>query len=257
MSQELSKPTIAICFSGKLDRLIAHLDNLLAQLSKYTNYSQCDLFFSHWEHDNGVDILTNLLKNRLPQYMQVAGIECISIHNCSTKFEQEDTWSPGNNLPGFISQFEGIKNSDTLRQRYEMKNNFIYDLIIRSRSDIRIDDEIDIMRLIDSVNNNTILFPYNYRWAALWDDATVGDRLFGRRVLKEQIGQGMMCDMWFAAESNIMSQLTVMVDNIDQYVDDGCRLHPETVVWWHIVKTMKCKYDYQYFKVIHNNTDND
>lgn len=251
--------TIAICFSGNLDRLLQHENCFLTQLSKYINYSQCDLFFSFWDHTDGLNILTNFLNDKLPQYMKgsytVAGIEFISDHNCSTKFEQEDLWSPYNNLIGFISQFEGIKNSDTLRQRYEIKNNFVYDLVIKSRVDIDCNDDVDVMKLIESINDNVILFPHNFRWKILWDDPTVGERLFGRRVLKEQIGQGMMCDMWFAAKSNIMSQLTLMVDNIDQYVDDGCRLHPETVVWWHITKTMKVDYNYQYFKILHQGSD--
>jgi len=239
---------IAICFSGQVNRITdPNVSFLQTQLSKYKEYDQCDLFFSHWDGTIDKPCFADFLQTVLPGCMMgkysVADIEFTSKYMWSSKYQQKDIvdQSRPHGLEAMFLQAAGIKNVDLLRQNYEEQNNFTYDIVIRARADINIIGEYDLpkyKKLLDH-NSNLILLPKNHHHPSQWDN------------------QGMLCDHWFAATSKLMSRITTLVDHIDEYVDCGARLHPETLLWWHIVRRINANYEFQDFRNILRGIDYD
>lgn len=254
-----------MCFSGLVSRVYQNFELLLEQLKKYQTKSnfydirpwpyefEYDFFFSH-SNDAGIDesvfyshIVELLeradLKNCLPT------IEFTSSSQIITKYQNNYCWSNGNSITGIWNQFESIKNSDSLRRQREQSENFRYDIVIRTRPDIEFTKPIDLRRAYHlSQQPNVVLFPGNWNFHGYWYDHTYLDRQPGPGNRPEMIGQGMLCDQWFAASSNVMTLTSQVYDNIEKYVDSGCRLHPETLLWWHVTKTMKATFIWLDFK---------
>ena len=235
---------IAICFSGQAERLAfertSHQHYFLQnQLAKYQGYSQADLFFSHWEGTENKDTLLGYLQRVLPVTMKgsytVAGIEFTPAPTIVSKYEQKDCWRPEVNFVPMLSMFAGIKNADLLRQQYERYHDFTYDIVFRARGDVNVIGDYDLLRYkqILDANPNSVLLPQNQHHPSLWNEQG-----------------GMLCDHWLAATSGTMSKLTTLTDHVDEYFDAGCRVHPESLMWWHIVNGIKADYNFQNFKHI-------
>jgi hypothetical protein len=217
---------IAICFSGGFNRFDSV--NFAKQMSAYQGYTHCDLFFSHNKKTASKEIILSQVEPILSQVMKgsysIADIELTDDFEWSSKYGREKCWSPGNNPEAFFKMFYGVRSADLLRQKYELENNFKYDAVVRSRVDISLLGTTDLPRWISRFKNDAmVLFSKNWHWFSLWDEKG-----------------GMLCDQWFAADSDVMSKVTTLVDYIDQYTDEGCRFHPESLLWWHIRKGLEC-----------------
>ena len=212
---------IAVCFSGPASRFYERLDDFGNQLNILKGFSQCDLFFSFsggGSADEIAEIATKKAQEHLEGSFQVVKVELTDQYpNHSKYIHIHQCWSQGNNPNVMFSMFGGIKRADSLRQAYEKEHDFKYNLVIRSRPDINVVGTPELEKWIALVHNQSmIVVPKNYNWFEHWTE------------------HGMLNDQWFAGNSDIMSAVTKLVDRIEEYVDNGCRLHPETLLWWHL-----------------------
>jgi hypothetical protein len=212
---------IAICFSGQIERIVQFPVSFANQLIKLGDFDQCDLFFSHW--DIGIPesefrfYVNKILYDRVGKNCTIATVNFTPENTWNSKYKQRDCWSDGNSPRSIYLMFGGVQNADLLRQSYEKRNNFIYDLVIRSRLDIELAGEFNMLKWKQLLDNRKIsIFPKNFNWFEYWNSS------------------GMLNDQFFVSNSNIMTKISGLVDHIDEYVDAGCRLHPESLLWWHI-----------------------
>ena len=173
--------------------------------------------------------------------MNVKKIEFTPLFKWSSPYGQSHCWSQGNSPTGIFMMFGGIKNCDLLRQTYEKENSFIYDIVIRTRGDIGIKGNFDLPTYYKKIseNPNLVLMPQNFTYKRYWGD------------------QGMINDQWFATNSNMMSKISTLVDHINEYTVSGSRFHPETLLWWHLTKTIRADLEYQNFRNIVRYVDDD
>ena len=250
---------IAICFSGQAERLLFDRDgnrtnHFESQLAKYQNCEQIDLFFNFWAINGLESSVMTQLSDILPKCMKsnfsVVCVQFIDPIN-PTEFSrarqedcgiQNDRWSRYTNLNAMLSQFAGIKFVDQLRQKYECDHQFIYDLVFRARSDIEVLGEYNLPKFLQIIQSeqDVILLPSNQHHFNKWD----------------QQG-GMISDQWFGGSSATMSKITSLVDHIDEYISTGSRLHPESLVWWHISKNLHLQLAYQSFTHLIRGSNND
>jgi hypothetical protein len=217
---------IAICFSGGFDRFDPA--NFATHMAAYQGYTHCDLFFSHNKNTANEALVRQTVEPILARVMKgsyaIAGIELTDNFPWQSKYGQEKCWSQANNPAGFFNMFYGIRSADRLRQKYELDNNFKYDAVVRSRTDIALLGTPDLPRWVSRFKNDTmVLFCRNWNWFSLWDEQG-----------------GMLSDQWFAADSDTMTKVTNLVDYIDNYTDAGCRFHPESLLWWHARYGIEC-----------------
>jgi len=212
---------IAICFSGPVGRLFENPDVFGNQLKILKGFSHCDLFFSLSGEGPEVevaDIANSKAQAHLEGCYQIAKVERTPQYPNHSKYvHMHQCWSQGNSPGSIFSMYGGIKRADMLRQEYEKEGGFNYDLVIRSRTDIDVVGNPELQKWIHSVHHRCLLIvPKNYNWIEHWNE------------------QGMLNDQWFAANSHTMTMVSALVDHIEEYVDNGCRFHPETLLWWHI-----------------------
>ena len=232
---------VAICFSGQSNRITGNTDFFKLQLSKYSEYNHYDLFFSHWEGEQDLTNFKSFLEREIPNY-NIAGLEFTPHFNWSSQYSQSDCWSQGNRPEQMFKQAGGIKNVDLLRQQYEKTHNFKYDLVIRSRGDIDIRGNINLSECVNL--SNTVSFASNWMFPSWWN-------------VDRYTGQEMRNDQWFASDSDTMSKITNIVYHMDEYTAAGARFHPETLLWWHVAKTVRADSKFMDFRTILRGVDND
>lgn len=217
---------IAICFSGQLSRLNQYLDIFAEQIECYAG-NAVDLFFSFWGNECAIGLqqkIENKIKPELKNQIFVKKIELI--HNCEwkSKHPHSKCWSRGNTPESICCMYRSIQKADLLRQKYEIENNVNYDLVVRSRPDILIVGNMQFEKwknILDA--NKLIISPNNYNWKEHWTE------------------HEMLNDLWFVSKPNAMSEIVKLADLVDDHVDSGCRLHPESLLWWQISKHMSAE----------------
>lgn len=146
---------IAILISGE-PRFTNFIDDFINSLQ---GVDQADWFFYLWRETPHNEIFErvpegwhnipsrewaiNNIKNRLPNNHNVANLKL-----------GEQYESPGTDA--IYKQFWGIYQSNLLRQEYE-KNNGNYDLVIRARSDLLINDPINLQYIRSQLDYNSKL----------------------------------------------------------------------------------------------------
>jgi hypothetical protein len=210
----------AICFSGAANRYREFPDTFKQQLMMFKQAGNVELFFAHQSNNNN-DEISNIIKNCVYDVFGtldvIKKIDFVDAYTYQSKFDQSACWSQGNSIESIFSMFSGLRHADLIRQQFENENNFKYNLVIRSRADITFVGNLNFQALAEKFNSDKrVLFTKNWNHLRCWTDT------------------GMLCDQWFAAESDTMSKITNLIDNINDYVDAGCRMHPESLLWWHI-----------------------
>jgi len=212
---------IAVCFSGQLSRFNINLHVFKEQLAIYAKHS-IDLFFSFWGNEDLNSFHKKIEDNIKPEFKNNINIRNVElIQNCEWKSKHPNSkcWSRGNSAESIICMYKSIKNADILRQNFEKQNNLNYDLVIRSRPDILISGDIDFEKWKHKLDSEKIaIIPKNYNWCEQWSE------------------NGMLCDLWFVAKPKAMEEICKIADLVDDHVDSGCRLHPESLLWWQIEK---------------------
>jgi hypothetical protein len=197
-------------------------NDFISFVSNLKGYQQADWFV--YITNNNVPSITN-------------NVEYNRVYNSWMKFdnawayEKIKSWLPSNN---FIQRFEisdsdqqifpPVKNlycvgnsdntwkmfynlykADCLRQQFEEENNFKYDLVIRSRSDLGIYKELDLQQL--DIQENCIIMPEN-GW-------------HGMPAANDQFAIG---------SSDNMKVYGTVYTRIKEFNDSGFHFHPESIV---------------------------
>ena len=220
---------VAVCFSGHGDRLNIH--EFDKQLQMYKNYDHIDMFFSLW--DTNREVIESTIK-QLAQNTQSGS------YKLYFEWKQQPSESPlkytkchewcSHYIPlQWYSQYSGIKNADLFRQQHSND----YDLVIRSRLDVGLAGDCDFALWDQLLNSYDVIFPRSWNWKYLWNDEG-----------------GCLNDQFFIARPDTMSRITLLSDRIDEYVDLGCRMHGESLMWWNITKGCSAKYQFGEFDTI-------
>ena len=204
---------IAIQLSGQ-PRFTGDFDFFLKNLKGYTradwfcyitndnNVSSSKLPLAQWksfEKDWAID----KLQSRLPNNNFVTAF---SISDCEqVKLPIEPPECP----PGFYKMWYNIYQSNQLRLAYEKTNDIKYDMIIRVRPDVGLEDELDLS-LINNVENS-IIFPQN-QWA-------------GYLVTDPNAPQA--CDQFAIALSESMNAYSDLIHYAETYP------YTQNRRWWH------------------------
>lgn len=212
---------IAICYSGDIERIINSEDEFSSQLNLMRDVESCDFYFFNWESDVLKEHYQYYLEKKilaiLPKSAKLISVVFRPRPNLPPELLLRKCWSMHSSQSGIFNMLYGIYQADKLRQDYEELHNFKYDLVIRSRVDVGIKGFLELKKWLDVVNSSKLaIFPKNYNWMECWTD------------------QGMLNDQFFISNSKSMSNITNLVFKIGKYLDEGCRFHPETLLWWHL-----------------------
>lgn len=127
--------------------------------------------------------------------------------------EYDQRKAPTTDFNKFIGQYTNLYQVSQLIKNHEEKNNFAYDIIIRSRVDCfyyRTPTEEELQQAF----RGDILIPY------IWDFDTVS---------------GIGCsDAWAMTNSENFHKYAGILDKFSGYFDNGCLCHHESATGWHI-----------------------
>lgn len=213
---------IALLISGQ-PRFNREFNDLLDNLD---SNDQIDVFFYLWNSDpkeihwipptwpKEHNAIESKIQANLPANVRIADIKILpQIEYTVTKSYNLTPWSNPINI---WYTYHGIKMVNEMREQYE-KDNGGYDLVIKGRPDTGIDRSIDfnfIKQYLDE-NPSTVIVP--------------NDRRYGMAgvVINDLLGIGLPATM---------STYCRAVDLFDQYNDQGCPYHGETLLAWHLTK---------------------
>jgi hypothetical protein len=213
---------IAILISGQ-PRFNQEFNDLL---NKLDSNDHIDFFFYLWNSSPSENVfipptwptdsgaIESKIRENLPANVNIADIKILpQIEYTVTKSYNLTPWS---NPVNIWYTYHGIKMVNEMRERYEQVNG-VYDLVIKGRPDTGIDRDIDfnfIKQYLDE-NPSTVIVP--------------NDRRYGMAgvPVNDLLGIGLPATM---------STYCRAVDYFDQYNDQGCPYHGETLLAWHLTK---------------------
>lgn len=109
--------------------------------------------------------------------------------------------------------YSSLYQCDLLRQQREHDQGFKYDLVIRTRPDLKLSQNLDLVKLLQQVNDSSIVTPK--------------DQIHG--YLGHRIN-----DMFAIGTSRSMQVYTDLANNIVKYCQQGLLFHPETMLSFHL-----------------------
>lgn len=182
----------AICFSGELrsiERCISGWEEkILPKIGEY------DSFYFTWEDDPHINKLKYLERLNLKD---VLVSKRLTFHEKLYKLRQR----PEVNVQGMLRQLYCLKQSNVIKSKYESKNNFKYDCVIRMRPDILIEPD------------------------AVFPEASKLD-LRKLHVFKHDAWFGYNDRVYFSNSSN-MDILQERIDDLDNHFYSGGIIHYE------------------------------
>ena len=210
---------VAITIAG-LPRFTRDFDDFLEKLK---DYDQVDWFFYLWNRPddqfvppnwpaNDVDAIRAKLLSNLPANHTIAYLDVheMPVYNVTRPLNT----TPWTSLPGVWYMYKGMKLVNEKRIEYEMQHGK-YDLVIRSRGDISVTQEISCRAAAHYLQQNppSILMPNDHRMG-----------LQGRLV----------CEAFGIGKGDTMSTYSTLFDHLFEYNDQGCMYHPETLTAHHL-----------------------
>lgn len=204
---------VALCLSGHLRTYVQVADSIKKYL---IDALDCDVFIHTWDKigfsrydgdtnerdtNNELDIINELFK---PKSIVVENSKP-TVNNIDKYLTRSISRESPLNVFGMYYK---IKMANELKKEYEEKNNFIYDLVIRSRADLMFLSYIPKFEL----ENTELLWIPNFD---MW---------------------GGTNDQFAFSSSKNMDIYSSLYDYIDSYWEDGVVFHPETLLDHHIEK---------------------
>ena len=207
---------IAILISGE-PRFCNYLDSFINSLQ---GVNQADWFFYLWKetpHDTQIDRIPEGWHNIPSQEWAINNIQhrLPNNHNVASLKLGEQHESPKTDV--IHKQFWGIYQSDLLRLKYE-KCFGPYDLVIRARLDLLIDDPIDLQNLRNQLDHNLKL-------------------MFLPNSPRYGYNQVQINDQFAISSPENIKIYTDLVNHISHYVQhENISLHQETQLAYHLLK---------------------
>lgn len=210
---------IAVLISGQ-PRFNREFNDLLNNLD---SNDQIDFFFYLWNSEPSENVFipptwpndpTDKILENLPKNSRIADIKILDQPEyIVTRSYNLTPWS---NPVNIWYTYHGIKMVNEMREQYEQVNG-AYDLVIKARPDTGIDRKINFLEIKTFLDQypNVVVVPNDRRYGMA--GVTVNDLL----------GIGL---------PSTMSTYCRAIDSFDQYNDQGCPYHGETLLAWHLTK---------------------
>jgi hypothetical protein len=205
---------IAICLSG----MMRNFELTFPRFKKYIiDIHNPDIFFSGYPNKQGIQYCKKKIldlyqpKNYIIQDYNDE-IRKKICNNEQKYYVNKRLETPINNV---FSQYYNIYKSDKLRQEYEINNSFKYDIVIRSRIDVYYFKSFSSEEL-SLASQGFVLIPDE------WDFKVVHAKA--------------VSDSFAMSNSINMSTYSNLYNKIDEYFNDGCLFHAETLIGYHIDK---------------------
>lgn len=206
---ELVKVKIALCFSGQPRALYDGYEYFNRNL---LSLYDVDVFVHSWNSEFN-DAVVDLYKPKLFLFEDPA------FYNVNDKWTDPkklyEGWSPRS----VTSMWYSIKQSNELKVRYEIENDFVYDWAIRARFDYA----LNVVLPFYTLDNSKIFLPER----------------------ETDFRHQHACDQFACGNSYIMNLYSKVFDNLDEYFERTWAYVGETVLTEHLKK----------FKLLANNME--
>jgi hypothetical protein len=213
---------VAVLVSGQ-PRFNIEFNDLIRSLQ---TCDQIDFFFHLWDSDpsenqfipptwpKDIDSIRNKILDNFTSNCNIASL--VVLPQIEYKVTKSYNVTPWSNPVNIWYTYYGIKQVNLLREEYE-KENGAYDLVIKARPDAGLTKFLNCKAIKEYLDTDplTVLMP--------------NDRRFGMAGtgVNDLIGIGL---------SSTMSTYCRAIDYFDQYNDEGCPYHGETLLAWHLNK---------------------
>lgn len=206
---------IALLMVGRLDTFedmyFSLKEHILDPLSP-------DIFFSGYPNRKGIDYCREKIETfwKPKKYILRLYDENVrrEVHPNDEIFNQNKR--PEVTPQTWLSGIYNVKLCNELKKDYEIKNNFFYDVVIKSRTDLSWYTSISNEDL-ELAKTGNILIP------TAWDFKDIN--ILGTS------------DVVAVSNSEGISKYASLIDNVDTYWNEGNIFHPETYVGIHIKRT--------------------
>ena len=219
---------VAVLIQGE-PRFCKEFDLFLERLK---GYDQADFYFYLWKKSQPIsdyyrsresvlvaepwtDIDRNWaidkIRSNLPDNCEVIRLELID--QDSLEFPTIEREQHGTNTHNVWKMFYSLYEVNELKKEHEIKNSFVYDLVIRARPDLMLHGDInldDIKRRIDE-NPQLLAMPDNTR-----------------------CGRGNSSDLIAISSSKNIDDYCKLYKYAFEYYNDGIIFHPETLLSHHL-----------------------
>jgi hypothetical protein len=201
-------PRIALCISGA-PRL--NNDALELFFRFLRSYAQCDIFAYLWHSSRHEDLLaTKKLLNVCCDSIKLASVEFPAEYSVTA--DHEYVKACPTKVENVYKMFYGIKQCHDLATNYAIKNNMIYDYMVRSRSDVTLNKIFDFQEYAHVLDKHVV----------------IPDNGWGMFNFNDQFAVG---------RPHLMDVYSSTIDYIDYYTqlpDPGVVFHPETLLGFHL-----------------------
>lgn len=118
---------------------------------------------------------------------------------------------PETNVENVVRMYRSIRRCNDLKLAREQQEGFVYDYVIRLRSDVLISTELLLGKFMP-LTREFIVFPENGHW------------------------RGGLNDQFAFASSKLMDVYAAVEAHLVEHVRGGCIFHPETLLRHHLTK---------------------
>jgi hypothetical protein len=121
---------------------------------------------------------------------------------------------PETNKDNTVRMFYAIRKCNDMKVQRELEQKLVYDVVVRLRSDVRLSSDLSLADFLPVINS-FVIFPENGHW------------------------RGGLNDQFAFSSSRNMDAYSSVYDYIGEHCSQGCMLHPETLVRFHLLKMRK------------------
>lgn len=201
---------VAICFSGQARSLIYTFSNIKEFL--IGRFPGCDVFI-HVAKDQYSEMYKNCLKFLEPKKLLITEDPSFDVSKVPN--------TQRGSLEVYYKMLNSWKCANNLRLEYEKQNKIKYDMVIRTRLDIRFFDPIPFAHEYDL---EYVCIPNFHHWSVVQ-------------------GHGYN-DRFAVGTSKKITLLSNMIDYLPQYISEGHAVHAESTLAYHLdkhkIRVMKC-----------------
>ena len=221
---------VAVLIQGE-PRFCKEFDLFLERLKGYT---QADFYFYLWEKSQPIsdywrsresvlvaepwtnidrEWAINKIRSNLPANCEVVRLELVDQN--TLKFPNIEQEVYGTNTTNLWKMIYSLYQVNELKKEHEVKNGFVYDLVIRARPDLMLHNDLDlsvIKQRIDT-NNKLISMPDNTRCGRV---APISDLM----AISSSKNMDIYCNLYEEAL---------------EYHTSGLEFHPETLLSCHLL----------------------
>jgi hypothetical protein len=210
---------IAICFSGQLRTGIQTAPNIKRYIGDLAPV--CDYFVHTWDHQSPNHVASELIpvdKNIFSEFYKLYNPIAMTVEPYADKKAPAGVWGGYRVDPvtgrKVISMFESIYKSNRLKKTYEEDNGFIYDYVVRIRTDSVFHQEKTLRSDIGEHFSKTMTLPES-------------DSVFMAAYHKENYNDGhKLEDIFWIARSATMDKITEFYQvRADSGREDDSQMH--------------------------------